>query len=294
MSREIVVAAAQMGAALPDKRKNVYRMEVLLDQAIDVGVQVMNFPELALTPYFAIRPRPEDSSKIDGYFNNIPDDLTENLLNKAKKNKVALIIPYAEKKNKAYYNSAQVFNGSGEDLGTYRKIHPPMPVDWGQGETRLYDGEWFHEGDLGFSVFDIGIAKIGVLICYDRHMPEAARCLTLNGAEIIFICTNSPSYGSRHSAFREKTHDMILGMRAYENNVFVVSAEKGGVESGLDWLGMSAVVSPNADFVSRAKFHDRDELVWTKIDLDMIGEVRKIRPFLAERRPHCYGKIVEH
>ena len=294
MPREIIVAAAQMGAASLDKRENVDRMEALLDQAIDVGVQAMNFPELAFTTYFAVQPPPKDSNERDGYFHNIPDKLTVKLLSKARKNNVALIVPYAEKNNGNYYNSVQVFNGSGQDLGTYRKVHTPLSVDWIPGGTHLYDGEWFHEGDLGFPVFDIGIGKIGVLICYDRHMPEAARCLTLKGAEIIFICTNSPSYGSQHRSLREKTHDMILGMRAYENNVFVVSAEKGGVESGMDWLGMSAIVSPDTEFVACAKFHDRDELVWSTIDLDMIGEVRKIRNFLAERRPHCYGKIVEN
>jgi len=293
MSRQITVAAGQMGAASLEKEENVSRMEALLDEAINVGAQVMNFPELALTTYFATVPLPKDKNEIVGYFNSIPDELTQKLLAKAKEHNIALIVPYGEMHGGNYYNSAQVFNGNGDDLGTYRKVHTPMSVDWGAGGTHLYDGEWFHEGNLGFPVFDIGIANIGVLICYDRHMPEAARCLALEGAEIIFICTNSPSYGSQHSAMREKTHDMILATRAYENNVFVISAEKAGIESGMGWLGMSAIVSPDAEFLARAQSNDKDELVWAKIDLDMISEVRKTRRFLAERRPHYYGKIVD-
>jgi predicted amidohydrolase len=267
-------------------------MTRMVEEAAARSVQVLSFPELAFTTYFPRYPPPEDAAVRNSYFDTLHDPAVTELISLATEARIAVIIPYAEQAAGEQFNSALVVSGAGEWLGGYRKVHLPEPVQWVPGEDNAFETSWFRPGNLGFPVFDLGFARVGVLICYDRHFPEAARCLAISGAEIIFLCTNSPTYGPALRRWRADIHDMIIRMRAYENGVFFVAASKAGVEDGMEWLGRSAIVSPDGEILVMSHSQDRAELVWTAIDLDAIDVARANRRFLAERRPDSYGDIV--
>jgi predicted amidohydrolase len=290
--RRIIVGAAQLGPGSSNRHENLSSMEQLLYEAADQQVQILSFPELALTKYFPRFPPPADPVERDRYFETLSDAAATRLLLLARDARMALVVPYAEKAGPERFNSALVVNGAGERMGTYRKIHLPEPVEWVPGEANAFETAWFHPGDRGFPVFDVGVARLGVLICYDRHFPEAARSLAVAGAEIIFLCTNSPTYGPRLSPWRAGIHDMIIKTRAYENTTFVVAASKAGIEGDMEWLGRSAIVSPDGEIIAMSRHNDRSELVWATIDLDAIDAARMTRRFIAERRPDQYEKIV--
>ncbi|HEY3246905.1 MAG TPA: carbon-nitrogen hydrolase family protein [bacterium] len=287
-----MVGAAQLGPGASDRQENLSAMLRLLVEAVERGVQILSFPELALTKYFPRFPPPADVATRHRYFDTLEDAPASKVLALAREARVALIVPYAERAGGKYFNSALVVSGTGERLGKYRKVHLPEPVEWVPGEDNAFETSWFTPGNLGFPVFDVGVARVGVIICYDRHFPEAARCLAVSGAEIIFLCTNSPTYSPELRPWRAEMHDMIIKMRAYENTTFVVAASKAGTEDGMEWLGRSAIVSPDGQILAMSKQQDGSELVWAAIDLDDIGAARTTRRFIAERRPDQYKKMV--
>jgi len=149
-----------------------------LDQAAAQGVQIVCMQEVFTTPYFCA----EQQTRWYEAVEKIPDGKTVKMMQDvAKQHGMVLIVPiYEEEMSGVYYNSAAVIDADGKYLGKYRKTHIPH-VNPG-----FWEKFYFRPGNLGYPCFDTAFARIGVYICYDRHFPEGARCLGLNGAEIIF------------------------------------------------------------------------------------------------------------
>ena len=150
----------------------------LIRQAASVGAQIVCLQEIFYGPYFCAEqsPRWYDSTE------PVPDGPTIELMRGLSKELgVALVVPIYEVENEGvYYNTAAVIGRGGEYLGKYRKTHIPHVA------PGFWEKFYFRPGNLGYPVFDLGFCKIGVYICYDRHFPEGARALGLNGAEIVF------------------------------------------------------------------------------------------------------------
>ena len=150
----------------------------LIGRAADQGAQVVCLQELFYGPYFCA----EQDAKWYELTEPIPDGPTTKLMQElAKKYGIVLVVPmYEEDLTGVYYNSASVIDADGSYLGKFRKMHIPhcAPGFWGKF--------YFRPGNLGYPVFETAVGKVGVYICYDRHFPEGARCLGLNGAEIVF------------------------------------------------------------------------------------------------------------
>jgi predicted amidohydrolase len=289
MSRPLTVASVQLGPAPEGDRAAIAtRMRQLLDLAVARGAELAVFPELALTPYFCIRP-PAGAVREARYFDGWPPAVAGALLDAARRQRVALVLPFAEVGDDGgRYNSAAMVHRDGRLAGLYRKVHLPHPVEYEPGRRNTHESEWFRPGDRGFPVHDLGPARVGTQICYDRHFPESSRALALGGAEIVALCSNSPTY---RAAWRRDTWDIICRMRAYENVVFLVAANKAGQEDGVEYIGRSAVVSPLGQILAQAESLD-DEVVVATIDLDQIGDERTRRRYLAELRPDQYGVAV--
>src|SRR5919108_4388539 len=150
----------------------------LIDKAAKQGVQILCFQEVFTQPYFC----PSQDKKWYRATERVPDGPTTQQMQKlAKKHGMVLVVPiYEEEMTGVYYNTAAVIDADGTYLGKYRKTHIPhcLPGFW----EKFY----FTPGDLGYPVFKTKYANVGVYICYDRHFPEGARILGLNGAEIVF------------------------------------------------------------------------------------------------------------
>jgi predicted amidohydrolase len=288
MRRRIQIAAAQMGPNQEtDSRAQILaRMLALLDQAVDAGVEVLVYPELALTTYFPKRIRDDYEQFFD---TEMPNMSVEPLFRRAREAGIAFHVGYAERTPQGrYYNTAIYVDERGDVLHRYRKMHlPGLPSPAPDGLVRVYEPHYFAHGDTGFTTFRTRQATMGISICQDRRYPESYRSLGLRGAQIVLTGYNTPA-----SPLALDQNELSLRAGAYENNLFVVGVAKAGVEDGVHLIGESCIVDPHGQVLARASTED-DELISARIDLDQVDEARRRWNFYGRRHPEQYGVLVE-
>ena len=262
------------------RQANLDKTIGFIEQAGKAGVQILCMQEIFTAPYFCAEQNPRwyDSAE------HIPDGSTTKLMQElAKKHRMVLVVPiYEEDIPGVYYNSAAVIDADGSYLGKYRKHHIPhcLPGFW----EKFY----FRPGNLGYPVFQTAYAKIGVYICYDRHFPEGARALGLNGAEIVF----NPS--ATVAGLSEYLWKLEQPAHAAANGYFIGAINRVGTEAPWnigEFYGQSYFADPRGQIVSQGS-RDQDELIVADLDLDKIREVRNIWQFYRDRRPDSYGDLV--
>jgi predicted amidohydrolase len=285
--RTTKLAAAQLGPATDDKEATVARMMVLAQQAADEGVNVLLFPELALTPFFAAGL----DGDFDKWFDDLPSPLIQGLLDIARKAEMVLVLPYAERAGSYYYNSSLVIDADGQLLGKYRKVHIPgyFPSDVHPSATGSYERLYFRPSDDGFPVFPTRYGVVGVQICYDRMFPEGSRILALKGAEIVAFPNNYSTYG-KGSRVGVMNHSVVA--RSYENGFFSILANKAGIEGLRENTGRSMISSPLGGEVLAEASESDEELITAECDLDDVTNARRSMPWWRDRRPDLYGEII--
>lgn len=286
MSRRITVAAAQLGPSSGDKQESVARMERLVEEAADRRVDMLGFPELALTPFFPNRLERDN----EAWFDDLPGPLTERLLGLGRAAGIVVVLPYGERDGICHYNSALVVDADGRVAGKYRKVHIPAYFPARRpGATGSFERLYFAPGNLGFPVFETAKGRVGVQICYDRMFPEGSRVLGLKGAEVVFFPHNYALYGYE---YRVRAWGRLAQARCYENGFFGVKPNKAGQEGPRDNAGRSLVITPLGGDIVAEGSTDREELVLAEIDLDDVAEARKRLPFWRDRRPEVYGDLL--
>jgi predicted amidohydrolase len=285
MPRTLKVAAAQMGPNNEgvSREEIVERMLALLERAVADGVEVLAYPEMALTTYFPKRIRTD----YDQFFETeVPPKALEPLLRRAAQARVAVHVGFCEKAGGKYFNTALLTDRDGRLCGTFRKIHLPG-TRAADGFAQVYEPYYFAHGDTGYRVFDAAGARVGIAICQDRRYPESYRALALQGAEVILIGYNTPI-----SALALDLNDLCMRAGAYANACFVVGVAKAGVEDGVELIGGSCVINPLGQVVARVTTTG-DELVAARIDLDAMTPVRKRWNFLGRRQPQHYAALLQ-
>jgi N-carbamoylputrescine amidase len=263
------------------REANLDKTIKLIDQAGSEGVQILSMQEIFTGPYFCAEQNPRWYESVE----QIPDGPTVKLMQEyAKKYDMVIVVPIYEEENPGvYYNTAAVIDADGTYLGKYRKNHIPhcAPGFW----EKFY----FKPGNLGYPVFDTKYAKVGVYICYDRHFPEGARELGLNGAEIVF----NPS--ATVAGLSEYLWKLEQPAHAVANAYFVGAINRVGVEAPWNigqFYGQSYFVNPRGQIEAIAS-RDQDELLVHDMDFDMIRQVRNTWQFFRDRRPETYNGIVK-
>ncbi len=285
MPRYVKVAAAQMGAINEGTTREecVERMQALMEQAVAEDVEILAYPELALTPYFPKRIRDD----ADQFFETeMPNKAVAPLFQRAREARIAFHLGYAEKDGLRRFNTSIYVDADGTMLGIYRKIHLPG-VTKPDGYAKVYEPHFFQSGDTGFKVFDGGKARVGIAICQDRRYGESFRCLGLLGAEIVLSGYNTPAY-----PLSLAHNELSLRAGAYQNSLFVVGIAHCGVEDGLELIAGSCVVDPLGEIVAKASTSG-DELVAARIDLDVMLPARKRWDFFGRRHPEHYGLLTQ-
>lgn len=287
MSRTIKCGLIQAANVAPTdapiaeiKRANLDHQMKMVEDAASRGVQMLCFQEIFTTPYFCA----EQQTRWYEAVERIPDGNTvKTMQDVAKEKGMVLIVPvYEEEMSGVYYNSAAVIDAGGKYLGKYRKTHIPHVA------PGFWEKFYFRPGNLGYPCFDTAFARIGVYICYDRHFPEGARVLGLNGAEIIF----NPS--ATVAGLSEYLWKLEQPAHAVANGYFVGAINRVGYEAPWnigEFYGQSYFCDPRGQIVAEAA-RDKDELVVADLNMDMIREVRNTWQFFRDRRPDAYGQIV--
>jgi N-carbamoylputrescine amidase len=262
-------------------------MESMIEKHIDYarkaaadGAQVMCFQELFYGPYFCQVQDPD----FFAYTEEIPNGpTTKRMQDLAKELNMVLVVPMYECDGVGvYYNTAVVIDSDGTYKGKYRKTHiPQLPGFW----EKFY----FRPGNLGYPVFDTSVGKIGVYICHDRHFPEGARALGLNGAEIVFIPSATSRGLSQHLWRIEQPSHAIF------NTYYVGTINRVGIEDlgENDFYGESYFCDPKGQFVGDLASDHEEELIIRDLDLSVIQEVRDTWHFYFNRRPDLYAPLVE-
>jgi beta-ureidopropionase len=266
---------AEIRQAMMDKH------EAYIAQAADSGAQITCLQEIFTGPYFCAEQETRwyDSTEL------IPNGPTvQRMQELAKKHRMAIIVPiYEVEQAGVYYNTAAVIDATGNYLGKYRKTHIPHVA------PGFWEKFYFRPGNLGYPVFDLGFAKIGVYICYDRHFPEGARALGLNGAEIVF----NPS--ATVAGLSEHLWKIEQPAHAVANGYFIGAINRVGTEAPWNighFYGTSYFCNPRGQIIASAS-RDKDEVLVADLDLDQIKEVRQTWQFFRDRRPDAYEDLVK-
>ncbi|HRQ63582.1 MAG TPA: nitrilase-related carbon-nitrogen hydrolase [Xanthomonadaceae bacterium] len=262
------------------REANLNKTLALIEKAGEEGVQILCMQEIFTGPYFCAEQSPRWYEATE----RIPDGPTVKLMQEiARRRNMAIVVPiYEEDAPGVYYNTAAVIDADGSYLGKYRKHHIPHCL------PGFFEKFYFRPGNLGYPVFDTAYARVGVYICYDRHFPEGARALGLNGAEIVF----NPS--ATVAGLSEYLWKLEQPAHAVANAYFVGAINRVGTEAPWnigEFYGQSYFCNPRGQIVAEAS-RDRDELVTAELDLDQIREVRNIWQFYRDRRPDSYGDLV--
>ena len=261
-----------------DKESMIKAHEEYAREAAAQGAKVVCFQELFYGPYFC---QVQDAKFYD-YAESVPGPTVERFAALARELGLVTVLPvYEQEQPGVLYNTAAVLDADGTYLGKYRKTHIPHV-------NGFWEKFYFRPGNLGYPVFETAVGKVGVYICYDRHFPEGARALGLNGAEIVLI----PSATSR--GLSEYLWRIEQVSHAVANGYYVGTINRVGIESDYgddDFYGQSYFVNPRGQFVGDLGSAHDEELIVRDLDLDLITEVRNTWQFFRDRRPDAYADL---
>ena len=272
-----------------DREENLEKAILNVEKASALGADIICLPELFLTRYFC---QSEDADRFD-LAEPIPGPTTERFCGEAKKRGVFIVCPFFEKRaSGVYHNSLVLISPAGKISGIYRKMH--IPDDPG-----YFEKFYFTPGDKGFSCFETGFAKIGTLICWDQWYPEAARIVSLKGADMIFYPTAIGWHTDEDESSKStqlEAWKTVQRAHAISNGIYVAAVNRVGFEEwgengkGIDFWGNSFVCDPQGVMISEAS-GEKEEIIVADIDLQKLEETRRNWPFLRDRRIDAYSEL---
>jgi predicted amidohydrolase len=268
------LAVCQIDIALGEVEGNLGKVLQRLRGAAEVGARLVVFPECSLSGY-CLNSREEAEElavKATGAH-------WESVIDVCREFTVHCVIGFLEREGENLFNTAGVFGPEGL-VGKYRKVHLlVLGVD-----------RFTATGNLGFPVFDLPGAKVGLNICYDQRFPESARLSMLGGAQVIAVPTNFPE-GARGVC------EILSRARAFENRVFYIVANRVGTERGTTFIGQSQIVDPFGNIVAEAGETEESTIV-AEIDPSFADQKRTVNipgeyevDLLGDRRPEKYMGI---
>jgi N-carbamoylputrescine amidase len=274
-----------------DAAANLALIERRVAEAAGNGAKLVLLQELHNGAYFC---QHQDVSEFE-HAEPIPGPSTERLGALAKRHGVVIVGSLFERRGAGlYHNTAVVLERDGSLAGKYRKMH--IPDDPGFNE-KFY----FTPGDMGFTPIDTSVGRLGVLVCWDQWYPEAARLMALAGAELLLYPTAIGWDPDDDQAEKDRQRNAwILSHRghAVANGLPVLSCNRTGHEaspvgrSGIDFWGSSHVLGPQGEFLAEAPV-DAPQVLMAEVDLGRSEHVRRIWPFLRDRRIDAYGDLLK-
>lgn len=271
--------------------KTIAKSVSLIQKAAQQGAELVVLQELHQDRYFCVN---ED---VDCF--NLASNWEKDIAfwsGIAKDNKVVLVTSLFEKRSAGlYHNTAVVFEKDGTVAGKYRKMH--IPDDPG-----FYEKFYFTPGDLGYNPIQTSVGKLGLLVCWDQWYPEAARLMALKGAEMLIYPTAIGWFDEDAEDEKKRQCDAwetVQRGHAIANGLPVISVNRIGKETdnhgvldGIRFWGNSFVAGPQGEIIVRAS-HDQEEVLIVEVDLERGEHVRRIWPFLRDRRIETYGDLTK-
>lgn len=275
-----------------DVAKNRTRNLSAIRSLAEEGAQLIVLSELHDSLYFC---QCEDVDNFQ-YSELHPGEFFDVYSEAARENGIVLVASSFERRAPGlYHNTAVVFESDGSVAGRYRKMH--IPDDPG-----FYEKFYFTPGDMGFHPIDTSVGRLGVLVCWDQWYPEAARLMTLDGADMLIYPTAigwNPDDPEEEKIRQREAWITVQRGHAVANGIPVVSVNRvgfeedlSGVSSGIDFWGSSFVAGPQGEFLYLAPEDKQSEEI-VDIDLNRSENVRQWWPFLRDRRIDAYGDLTK-
>ena len=282
--RKIVLSATQM-ACNWDVAENVNRAEKLIREAAKQGAHIVLIQELFETPYFPID---QDTRHLElaRPLDNHPT--ITRMARLARELGVVLPVSFFERANRAFFNSQAMIDADGSLLGVYRKTHIPNTIGY-------QEKSYFSPGDSGFRVWKTRYGNVGVGICWDQWFPETARCLALNGAEMLFFPTAIGSERGNTDIDSRDHWQRVMQGQAGANIMPLVASNRIGTEKGenceMTFYGSSFIADHTGAKLAEANRTDETVLTAT-FDLEEIRHYREDWGVFRDRRPARYGALM--
>ncbi len=268
---------------------NLDRIEARLKEAAAAGARLVLLQELHNGPYFCQHQNVSEFDRAE----SIPGPSTERLGGIAKELGLVIVASLFERRAAGlYHNTAVVFDADGRIAGRYRKMH--IPDDPG-----FMEKFYFTPGDLGFDPVDTAVGRLGVLVCWDQWYPEAARLMALAGAELLLYPTaigwdprdDADEKNRQREAWiiSQRGHAVANGLPVLSCNRVGFEADPTGQGAGIQFWGGSFVAGPQGELLAQGG--DAENLLLADIDLERSENVRRIWPFLRDRRIDAYGDL---
>ena len=274
------------------KATNIAKSIKGIEQCKAHGAELVVLQELHCGIYFC---QAEETAMFD-LAETIPGETTQIFADAAKKNEMVLVTSLFEKRAAGiYHNTSVVFEKDGTIAGKYRKMHIP-------DDPAYYEKFYFTPGDLGFKPIQTSVGKLGVLVCWDQWYPEAARLMALAGAELLIYPTaigwessdNPEEKNRQFTAWQtvQRGHAVANGLPVIAVNRVGLEPDWTGVTNGIQFWGQSFVSGPQGEILFSAS-SDKEQNEVIEIDMQRSENVRRIWPFLRDRRIDAYGDILK-
>ncbi len=292
MTRKTLKVALLQETHRGSRDANLDAIEAGLRQAATAGAELVLLQELHNGPYFC---QHESVDEFD-LAETIPGHSTARIGKLAEELKLVVVASLFEKRATGlYHNTAVVFDRSAAIAGKYRKMHIP-------DDPAFYEKFYFTPGDLGFDPIDTSVGRLGVLVCWDQWYPEAARLMALAGADLLLYPTaigwdpqdDQAEKDRQREAWVtvQRGHAVANGLPLLSCNRTGYEADASGVGRGIQFWGNSFVAGPQGEFLAQAGT-DQRELLVVDVDMARSEHVRRIWPFLRDRRIDAYSDLLK-
>jgi N-carbamoylputrescine amidase len=290
--KKILKAGLVQQSCSSDRARNLAESIKGVREAAKQGAKLVLLQELHTGPYFC---QTEDTKVFD-LAESIPGPSTQELGVVAKELGVVIVASLFERRAPGiYHNTAAVLEKDGSLAGIYRKMH--IPDDPG-----YYEKFYFTPGDLGFHPIQTSVGKLGVLVCWDQWYPEGARLMALAGADLLLYPTaigwveedDAPEQARQRDAWItiQRAHAVANGLPVMVCNRIGFEKDPSDVGGGINFWGSSFVAGPQGEILSQADEKSATVLV-TDIDMGRSETVRRMWPYLRDRRIDAYGDILK-
>ena len=285
MMRKVVVAATQMSCTW-DREATLAKAEKLVREAALKGANIILLQELFETPYFCQR---HDFEYMDLATTPEENPAVKRFQEVAKELDVVIPVSFFERAGNVAFNSIAIIDADGTVLGKYRKTHIPDGMPYAEKF-------FFTPGDTGFKVWKTKYGTLGVGICWDQWFSEAARCMALLGAEILFYPTAIGSEPVLQTDSKPHWQRCMQG-HAAANIMPVVASNRIGHEvqkdSEMTFYGSSFIADETGGLVAEAD-RETEGVITAEFDLDAIAQKRREWGVFRDRRPEMYGTLLTH
>ncbi len=290
---KVKIAAVQMRCT-EEREENIARAEEMVRRAAADGANIILLPELFETPYFC------QQKNYDFYFlaeQTEDNPAVKRFMQVAKETGTVIPVSFYEKYGNTFFNSVAVIDADGSLMGIYRKSHIP--------DDHFYQEKfYFTPGDTGFKVWKTKFGTIGVGICWDQWFPEAARCMALMGADMLFYptaigsepileCDSMPHWRRAMQGHSAANLIPVIAANRVGREDVTPSPENQNQSSSLTFYGSSFITDVTGEIIAGAD-RTSETVISAVTDLDENREFRQSWGVFRDRRPELYGKIMEH